>query len=183
MLIVHIIVLSVQTNEKFYKFIYHIDIYAMNITPEENRLLAKLANFILENEIWKHSLLNECEYNIKMFTMKTHIPYRRTIFYLNNAFKKLLGKRYEYEQTRLFGLIVISEPDKFRHKPKAKRIVREQTKPKRSRSDPRKPKSDFGRKYKEHFGQYASTTGKEYHKEYLYFRKHGKVRWEEEKEG
>jgi hypothetical protein len=144
----------------------------MHITAEQNRLLAKLANFILENEIWKHSLLNECEYNIKLFTMKTHIPYRRTIFYLNNAFKKLLGQQYIYEQSRLFGLIVISEPAKFRHKPKAKRIVREQTKPKRTRSDPRKPKSEFGRKYKEHFGQYASTTGKEYHNEYLYFRKH-----------
>jgi len=154
----------------------------MHITDEQNRLLAKLANFILENEIWKHSLLNECEYNIKLFTMKTHIPYRRTIFYLNNAFKKLLGQQYIYEQTRLFGLIVISEPAKFRHKPKAKRIVREQTKPKRSKSDPRKPKSEFGRKYKEHFGQYASTTGKEYHNEYLYYRKYGHVSWEEEKQ-
>lgn len=144
----------------------------MHITAEQNRLLAKLANFILENEIWKHSLLNECEYNIRLFTMKTHIPYRRTIYYLNNAFKKLLGQQYIYEQTRLFGLIVISEPAKFRHKPKAKRIVREQTKPKPKRSDPRKPKSEFGRKYKEHFGQYASTTGKEYHNEYLYYRSH-----------
>lgn len=114
--------------------------------------------------------------------MKTHIPYRRTIFYLNNAFKKLLGQQYIYEQTRLFGLIVISEPSKFRHKPKAKRIVREPAKPKRSKSDPRKPKSEFGRKYKEHFGQYASTTGKEYHNEYLYYRKYGHVSWEEEKQ-
>ena len=154
----------------------------MHITPEQNKLLAKLANFILENEIWKHSLLNECEYNIRLFTMKTHIPYRRTIYYLNNAFKKLLGERYIYEQSRLKKLLnIYPGQTKCVPQPSKQKKTGEFKKYKRG---PAKPRSEFGRKFLEHFGYGASENLNQYYFEYKYYQENKRCRWEEkEKEG
>ena len=54
----------------------------------------------------------------------------------------------------------------------------EETIRKNSDSHKGKPSSEFGAKFKEHFGQSRYENAKKFDKEYMWYRRHGKCRWE-----
>lgn len=59
------------------------------------------------------------------------------------------------------------------------KIESDETKSKKSKSHYKIPKSEFGRKFIEHFGTTRSENSKLYDKERYYFRIHNKCSWED----
>jgi hypothetical protein len=146
------------------------------MNDEQHKKLAKLVTYIIEHEVWKHSYLHEQEYTIRLFTMETKIPYRRTIHYVNRSLKKLLGKVYSNTQSHLNYILMSSEPDDFAIPSKKKLKPRTKTK---SRTNKITPRTEFGKKFSEHFGIRSSENLSLYLSEYRIYQELGRCSWEQ----
>jgi hypothetical protein len=146
------------------------------MNDEQHKKLAKLVTYIIEHEVWKHSYLHEQEYTIRLFTMETKIPYRRTIHYVNRSLKKLIGKEYSNTQSHLNYILMSSEPDDFAIPSKKKLKPRTKVK---SRTNNITPRTEFGKKFSEHFGIRSSENLSLYLSEYRIYQELGRCSWEQ----
>ena len=112
--------------------------------------VAKLVTFILQTELWKTSFLWEHEYNIHLFISHTKEDPYQVLHYIKFALNKLLGEVYTNEQSRLKKLLNIYPGQTKRVPPPSKKKVPGEFK--KYKRGPAKPRSEFGRKFLEHYG-------------------------------
>lgn len=150
--------------------------------------LSALVDYLLQSEDWKYIYLSECSEPIRLFMFKTGLRFKQIKNYLGRVLFKELGPIYIETQKELRhladkrgilddGLIPPKEKPKVHHKA-----------PKRSPRDSKlgivgkTPSTEFGKKYKEHFGCCSVQNKEQYKHEYHYYRKHGVCSWEVEGE-
>ena len=137
---------------------------------DENRQLAQLVTYLLESKDWTCVWLSEYSEPMRLFTFKTGIPYREVKKYIDNAMDKLLGPVYQQTQKRLMRKIYAPMDLLYR--------------PKRSNSNVRQPKkqiqprTEFGKKYLEHYGYGASENLAQYQSERKIYLTTGRCSWE-----
>lgn len=156
------------------------------MTDEENRKLAKLVTYLLESEDWKYIWLNEYAEPIRLFMFKTGITFRRTKKYIDKALTKLLGPEYNQTQSKLRRKI--EEPSDLLFKPKPKQIIElvslvkiEKNTYGHNAGKTLEPRSEFGKKYLEHYGYGSAKNRKQYYRERKFFIAKGYAPWEVEK--
>ena len=135
-----------------------------------NKPLPALVTYLLESKDWTCIWLSEYSEPMRLFTYKTGIPYREVKKYIDNAMDKLLGDIYFKTQNRLMRKIYA--PLDLLYKPK------------RAHSNVRHPKkqiqprTEFGKKYLEHYGYGASENLAQYQRERKIFLTTCKCSWE-----
>lgn len=149
------------------------------MTEEENKKLAQLVTYLLESEDWKYIWLNEYAEPIRLFMFKTGITFRRTKKYIEKALTKLLGPVYNNVQSILRRKI--EEPNDLLFKPKPKQIKSEKKSYHHNAGKTLAPRSEFGRKYLEHYGYGSAKNKQQYDRELKFFKDKGVCTWEIEK--
>lgn len=114
------------------------------MTDKEYKQLAKLVTYLLESEDWKYIWLNEYAEPIRLFTFKTGLTFRRTKKYIDKAMNKLIGAEYNKTQSRLKRKLDDGNDLLYKPKPKSKQINND--------CMTLEPRTEFGRKYLEHYG-------------------------------
>lgn len=142
------------------------------MTDEENEKLSKLVMYLLESEDWKYIWLNEYSEPIRLFMFKTGLTFRRTKKYIDKSLTKLLGPEYNRTQSRLKRKL--EDGNDLLYKPKTKYV------PATTRKT-LEPRSEFGRKYLEHYGYGSNRNRKQYERERKFFIEKGYAPWEVEK--
>lgn len=135
-----------------------------------NRQLAMLVHYLLESKDWTCIWLSEYSEPMRLFTYKTGIPYREAKKYIDNAMDKLLGPVYQQTQKRLMRKIYA--PMDLLLRPK--RPHTNTRLPKKSIT----PRTEFGKKYLEHFGYGASENLAQYQRERKTYLTTGNCSWE-----
>lgn len=149
------------------------------MTDKEYNKLAKLVTYLLESEDWKYIWLNEYAEPIRLFMFKTGLTFRRTKKYIDDAMNKLLGPVYNKVQSQLRRKI--EEPNDLLFKPKPKQIKSEKKSQHHNAGMTLAPRSEFGRKYLEHYGYGSAKNKKQYDRELKFFKAKGYAPWEVEK--
>ena len=149
------------------------------MTDKEYENLAKLVTYLLESEDWKYIWLNEYAEPIRLFMFKTGLTFRRTKKYIDKALTKLLGPVYNNVQSRLKRKI--DEGNDLLYKPKPKQIKSETKSHHHNAGKTLAPRSEFGRKYLEHYGYGSAKNKQQYDRELKFFKEKGICPWEVEK--
>ena len=149
------------------------------MTDKEYENLAKLVTYLLESEDWKYIWLNEYAEPIRLFMFKTGLTFRRTKKYIDKALTKLLGSVYNNVQSRLKRKV--DEPNDLLYKPKPKQIKSEKKSHHHNAGKTLAPRSEFGRKYLEHYGYGSAKNKQQYDRELKFFKEKGICPWEVEK--
>ena len=142
------------------------------MTDKEYENLAKLVTYLLESEDWKYIWLNEYAEPIRLFMFKTGLTFRRTKKYIDKALTKLLGSVYNNVQSRLKRKV---------DEPNAKQIKSEKKSHHHNAGKTLAPRSEFGRKYLEHYGYGSAKNKQQYDRELKFFKDKGICTWEVEK--
>lgn len=135
-----------------------------------NKPLPALVTYLLESKDWTCIWLSEYSEPMRLFTYKTGIPYSEAKKYIDNAMDKLLGPVYQQTQKRLMRKIYA--PIDLLLRPKRKHSSTRLPK----KSIP--PRTEFGKKYLEHYGYGASENLAQYQRERKTYLTTGKCSWE-----
>lgn len=136
-----------------------------------NKPLPALVTYLLESKDWTCIWLSEYSEPMRLFTYKTGIPYREAKKYIDNAMDKLLGDIYFKTQNRLMHKIYA--PMDLLLRPKRSHNSNER-KPKKQIA----PRTEFGKKYLEHYGYGAASNMGQYQRERKIYLTTGKCSWE-----
>lgn len=155
-----------------------------DVTKAQKQLSA-LVDYLIQSEDWKYVYLNEYAEPIRLFIFKTGIGFNRIKLYLGRNMGKELGPVYQETQHNLKSLankrgllndklMPDEKPRVYRKAPNrehgaSKHITIERT-----------PSTEFGKKYREHFGYGSAKNKEQYRHEIYYYKKHGVCSWEEE---
>lgn len=146
--------------------------------------LSALVDYLIQSEDWKYIYLSECAEPIRLFMFKTGLEFKRIKVYLGRTLCKKLGSVYQETQHNLKKLAnkrgVLN--DKLMPPDEKPRVYRKA--PKRvprayqHGTIERTPSTEFGKKYKEHFGYARYCNVCQYQHEYRFYRHHGVCSWE-----
>ena len=148
------------------------------MTDEQFKQLAKLVTYLLETEDWKTVWLNEFAEPIRLFVYKTGITYRRVMRYINFAMDKLLGEEYILTQRKLAIKCCGHDDLLFKPKPQYQKLKEQRLPNNTNKGRTIKPRTEFGKKYVEHFGYGAAKNISQYNVERKFFQNFGRCRWE-----
>ena len=163
------------------------------LTHEEEKLkaqkqLSALIDYLIQSEDWKYVYLSECAEPIRLFMFKTGLDFKRIKIYLGRILCKKLGSVYIETQDKLKKLAekrgvlndeLMPKEDKPR---KHRKAPKREPRASKHRTTDRTPRSEFGKKYKEHFGYARYCNVCQYQHEYRFYRKHGVCSWEVEEQ-
>jgi len=148
--------------------------------------LSALVEYLIQSEDWKYAYLNEYVEPIRLFMFKTGIGFNRIRNYLGRNMGKKLGPIYQETQHNLKQLANKRGVLNDKLMPDEKRVYSKAPKRKQGASKhitiEKTPSSEFGKKYKEHFGYSRHCNVCQYQYEYRFYHKHGVCSWEEEEE-
>lgn len=151
------------------------------MTDEQYKQLALLVTYLLESGDWKTVWINEYAEPIKLFIFRTGITYRRVKKYVHKALLKLLGEKYELTQRRLAAKCCGHDDLLFKPKTMTQKLIEEQLKNVKQISrigEKHTPSTEFGKKYREHYGCTAIENRAQYIREKRLYNKTGKASWE-----
>ena len=152
------------------------------MTDEENKKLASLVTYLLESEDWKSIWLNEYAEPIRLFMFKTGISYRKVHKYITESLQKLLGSVFKVTQQRLANKYCVEKDLFFKPKQKLQQPPKDPNKKYHHNAGKTlEPRSEFGKKYLEHYGYGSTKNRKQYEKERKFFIEKGYAPWEVEK--
>lgn len=146
----------------------------------QEQLLA-LVDYLIKSEDWKYIYLNEYAEPIRLFMFKTGLKFGRIRRHLGRALCKKLGSLYHETQQNLKKIAdkrgVLNDKlmptDEKPNEPSKARKRKHGT-------INRNPTTEFGKKYKEHFGYSRHCNVCQYQDEYRFYHKHGVCSWEVE---
>lgn len=150
--------------------------------------LSALVDYLLQSEDWKYVYLSECAEPIRLFMFKTGLRFKQIKNYLTRALLKEIGPIYVETQKELKHLaekrgVLDAELMPTEDKPRVHRKApKREHKASPNKPIDRTPSTEFGKKYKEHFGCSSIKNKEQYKHEYYYYRKHGVCSWEVEGE-
>ncbi len=150
--------------------------------------LSALVDYLIKSEDWKYIYLNEYAEPIRLFMFKTGLKFNKIKRYLGRALCKKLGSIYQETQHKLKKIAnkrgvlndeLMPTDEKPRDPSKARK--REHRASEHGTTD-KTPSSEFGKKYREHFGYNRHCNVCQYQHEYRFYHKHGFCSWEVEGE-
>ena len=151
------------------------------MTDQEYKQLAQLVTYLLESEDWKYIWINEYAEPIRLFLFKTGMTYRTVHKYVKDALQKLLGPIFKATQQRLANKCCGVDDLFFKPKSLTQKRKEEQSrnaKPKNKIVKNHTPSTEFGKKYREHYGYAAIQNRAQYMREKRLYKEMGKVSWE-----
>ena len=151
------------------------------MTDQEYKQLAQLVTYLLESEDWTCVWLNEYAEPIRLFMFKTGMAYRTVHKYVKDSLQKLLGPVFKATQQRLANKCCGEDDLFFKPKSLTQKRKEEQlknAKPKNKIIKNHTPNTEFGKKYKEHYGGMAIENRAQYVREKRFYKEMGRCSWE-----
>ena len=150
--------------------------------------LSALVEYLIQSEDWKHIYLSEYSEPIRLFMFRTGLSFKTIKTSIGRALLRKLGSVYLETQSELKSLAnkrgvlnaeLMPSGEKLRVHHKA---PKREPKASKHKTTEKTPSTEFGKKYREHFGCSSITNKGQYKHEYYYYNKHGVCSWEVEGE-